>query len=324
MKHQLLFLCLLIGVLVAGCVNEQTVDVPTLAALPTASPTPDTASATPTEETPTLTPSPTETAFILYTPRVDDDDLVSVYDCPAIDCGVIAALHAGDEVRVIESDDQWHIILMEDDSTAYVQFVDLRPLITATETPTPTATRTPSRTRTPSVTPTGTISRTPTATRTPSPTLTATGSRTAIPTLRIPGTAIPTLALIGTVVVPRSGMIEGTPPTATPRPRIIPGGATQPVAPTHTPSYTPSATSTWTLAAPPTQQTMPPTIATQQSNPTQQPGGSTPPPGAFNTATPTQPGGPPPPGGGSPPPSGGGQPPTSGAPPGLPPPPPGS
>lgn len=336
--RRVLFSSITTGVIIlAGCVSQAPETIPTQASLPTATTTltltPIIATLVATD-TPTLTPTASATTRALevwYAQPATGETQIFVYDCPETTCGKIATLPSGALVDVVATGTEWHDILLEDGSIAYVQVGKLIQISSGTPTGTPTATPTPTQTSTHTLTGTQTRTRTATPSPTPSGTRsTATRTATWTWTLRAPGTAVPTLPLIGQSVIGGNiGIPAGTNnpdgPTAAPTqplPTRIVG--TSPPIPTWTPSLTPSVTTTFTLAAPPTSSAAPPTTATLSTSApttiaaTSAPGGS-PPPNQTMTS-PTQDG---PPGGGGPPP-GSGATPTIGVPPPPPGPPPGA
>jgi hypothetical protein len=309
-----LFSSLLAGaILLGGCVAQPPPgDIPTVAVLPSATPSEAVVAQALTSATPSPTPTATHTPTATLTPQTfyafsPLTELVYVYDCPELTCGIIAAFNRNDPVQVVAHDsDGWSTVLLDDGAPAYVRAADL---LAGTATPTATATGG-------TATQTTTTTPTPTATRTP----------TLVWTLALPTTAVPTLGVdlsfLTRTLAPGVVRLPAGPdnPDATPLPPtarvIVPTPLrTFPATLTFTPSHTPSATPTFTLGAPIGTPQAPPTLATTptfaQPTNTTAPAGT--PPGAGDTA-PTATFGPP---GGTPPPAVGSTPTSSGGPPGI-------
>lgn len=306
------------AIVMASCAASPSAPPATLAMLPSLTSTTVLSEAAPTEVValPTETERPTQRWYAV------SEDLIAVYDCADLSCGVIGTYENGEPVDVYSSSNAWHEIRLPDGSSAFVPSEKLsateptaEPSATGSVTPRPTRTLIPSRTP----------SNTPTPTQTDTPSSTPTGTLTFTPTRAISTTPFPTLPIQGpSDRGQRPGLPVGTVdepgfyPTST-----APAPGTPGVIPptlTFTQSNTPSPTMTATLAQPPGGGSPPPTVIYQPS-PTSQPQGNTPPPGAGNPV-PTSDA--PPPGGGGPPPGSGNPVPTSDVPPPPPGPPPGA
>jgi hypothetical protein len=302
---------LILGVLSACVAQPPPGDVPTLAALPSATPAPEAAATdAPAVVQLASSPVPTVTASMTHTPQTFYafnalTELVYVYDCPQMTCGIVATFNRDDPVAVLLHDAAgWSAVLLDDGAPAWVRAADLL-AGTATPTASPGITRTPAISTTP----------TPSATRTP----------TLVWTLALPTTAVPTLGVDlsfltrtlppGVVrLPPGANNPDATPVPPTPRLFIPTPLRTFPATLTFTPSHTPSSTPTPTLGAPIGTPQPPPTLAVTPSP--EQPSTTAPvstPPGAGDTP-PTATFGPP---GGTPPPFAGSTPTTSGGPPGI-------
>lgn len=312
------------AVLIGACGTSPAAPPPTLAILPSLTPT-----AAQTLVAPTDVPiEPSATARTVTSWFAVGAELIPVYDCADPACGIIATYDEGEVVEVYTTTDQWHEVRLPDGASAYVLIENLalneptaEPTATGSVTARPTRTLIPSRT--PSNTPTPSATATPTSTTTATRTATSTATMTPTRTPNVTSTPFPTLAPLGPS---QGGQRPGMPgtvdepgfrPTNTAPVPNTPGFV--PPTLTWTPSRTLPPPPTSTLGLPPGGGDPPPTVFVITS-PTSQPPGNTPPPGA-GTAVPTN--NAPPPGGGGPPPGAGNPVPTSAVPPPPPGPPPG-
>ncbi|NDJ61269.1 MAG: hypothetical protein GYB67_09100 [Chloroflexi bacterium] len=304
----------LLAVLAACQPAEEAITLPTLQVLPSLTVT---SSPTNTLEPPTATPvppTPTEQRGVAM--FISSVDPVGVYDCPALDCGIVALLYPQNSVEILETDGGWHLVRLSQGFTGYLpaEYTSetLEIADVPTESPTATVTAPP-----PSATPIPTLSMEVAQTLyaaffdqlvqfftdsqtalVMSPTDTPTPGNSPTPLSTLPPAAAPTIPPTSAnpvVIPPSNNNNEITDETQTeptqPAPPIQ--SLTQPVAPTSTFTHTPSPTLTWTLDAPPTGQSTAAPLT--QVGPPQTVG--------------------PPPGSGNPPPTSGSVPPTSSGPP---------